>query len=76
VMLKGDTATLYGLFDPIRDDLTKAYLGEAEDSQQGTVELKMAKVKRKLFLRGDLRYVFRKACAIVHLSPRGVFRLL
>ncbi|PBP28156.1 hypothetical protein BUE80_DR000948 [Diplocarpon rosae] len=34
----------------------------------------IAKVKRKMFIRGDIRYAFRKMCAMVGLKPRGVFR--
>lgn len=36
----------------------------------------LAKVKRKRYLRGDVRYVFRKTCGFLHLTPRGVFMRL
>jgi len=69
VELKGNTDTLMALFEPIRDDLKKEF-GE------GKVDLRMANVKRKVFVRGNLRYGFRKSCAFFGLTPRGVFRLL
>jgi hypothetical protein len=33
-------------------------------------------VKRKTFIRGDIRYGFRKTCSFFGLRPRGVFRRL
>jgi hypothetical protein len=39
-------------------------------------DVTIAKVHRKRYLRGDLRYVFRWSCAIVHIRPRGIFRRL
>jgi hypothetical protein len=74
VELKGNTDTLMSLFEPIREDLKKEF-GE-DDEGERRVDLKMANVKRKVFVRGNLRYGFRKSCAFFGLTPRGVFRLL
>ncbi|RKF75668.1 hypothetical protein GcM1_232051 [Golovinomyces cichoracearum] len=38
--------------------------------------VKLANVKRKAFLRGDIRYAFRKTCTLFGLRPRGPFRRL
>jgi len=38
--------------------------------------MKIAKVKRKKYIRGDIRYAFRKTCSIFGVRPRGVFRRL
>jgi hypothetical protein len=38
--------------------------------------MKIAKVKRKKYIRGDIRYVFRKTCSVFGVRPRGVFRRL
>jgi hypothetical protein len=51
----------------------KTYL--ENDYTEGSIpEIQVAKVKRKIFIRGDIRYAFRKTCAFVGLRPRGVFR--
>ena len=74
VALKGDTSTLMSLFEPIREDLRKEF--GIDDDGEGNVDLQMANVKRKVFVRGNLRYGLRKTCAFFGLTPRGVFRLL
>ena len=74
VALKGDTSTLRSLFEPIREDLRNEFGIDEEGG--GVVDLSMANVKRKVFVRGNLRYGFRKGCAFFGLTPRGVFRLL
>lgn len=74
VDLKGDTTTLMSLFEPIREDLKKEF-GVDEEGER-IVDLKMANVKRKIFIRGSLRYGLRKACNKLGLTPRGVLRLL
>jgi hypothetical protein len=74
VELKGDTTTLMGLFSPIRIDLKNEF-GVDEDDDL-LVDLRLANVRRKMFVRGNLRYGFRKSCAFFGVQPRGVFRLL
>jgi hypothetical protein len=72
--LKGDTTNLMSLFEPIREYLEKEY-GVNEEGEC-MVKLTMANVKRNVFLRGTFRYGFRRGCAFLGLTPRGVFRLL
>ncbi|EHK98397.1 hypothetical protein M7I_5772 [Glarea lozoyensis 74030] len=56
------------IFEPM-----KSYL--ENDYTEGDVpEIQVAKVKRKVFLRGDIRYAFRKTCAVMGMRPRGIFR--
>lgn len=57
------------IFKPMREYLENDY------KEQGEVpEIQVAKVKRKTFIRGDIRYAFRKSCAFFGMRPRGVFR--
>ena len=60
------------VFGPMREYLESDYKEEAG----GVPDIAIAKVKRKKFIRGDLRYAFRKTCSFVGLKPRGVFRRL
>ncbi|KAL2066323.1 hypothetical protein VTL71DRAFT_2394 [Oculimacula yallundae] len=60
------------IFTPMKAYLEKDYKEEVG----GVPVLTIAKVKRKKFIRGDLRYAFRKTCSFVGLKPRGVFRRL
>ncbi|KAH7382776.1 hypothetical protein BKA64DRAFT_169116 [Cadophora sp. MPI-SDFR-AT-0126] len=60
------------IFGPMREYLESDYKEEAG----GVPDVAIAKVKRKKFIRGDLRYAFRKTCSFVGLKPRGVFRRL
>lgn len=57
------------IFRPMRESLAND-----ADGREEVPEMVAAKVKRKVFIRGDVRYVFRKCCAFVGLRPRGVFR--
>ncbi|KAI1006888.1 hypothetical protein K3495_g1331 [Podosphaera aphanis] len=38
--------------------------------------VKLANVRRKAFVRGDIRYAFRKTCSFLGMKPRGPFRRL
>ncbi|KAK0113671.1 hypothetical protein ONS95_013919 [Cadophora gregata] len=60
------------IFGPMREYLESDYKEEAG----GIPGISFAKVKRKKFIRGDLRYAFRKTCSFVGIKPRGVFRRL
>ncbi|KAH7370483.1 hypothetical protein BKA65DRAFT_18384 [Rhexocercosporidium sp. MPI-PUGE-AT-0058] len=60
------------IYLPMREYLEADYKDEAG----GIPHVTFAKVKRKKFIRGDLRYAFRKTCSFVGLKPRGVFRRL
>jgi hypothetical protein len=56
------------IFKPMREFL-------ASDYKEGEVpEMLVAKVKRRPFIRGDIRYAFRKCCNFFGMRPRGVFR--
>lgn len=57
------------IFNPMREFLRNDYLESGE-----VPEMVVAKVKRKAFIRGDIRYVFRKGCAYMHVKPRGIFK--
>jgi hypothetical protein len=65
-------AVLDSIFRPMRGYLENEYQEEA----RGVPVMKIAKVKRKAFIRGDIRYAFRKTCSFFGLRPRGVFRRL
>jgi hypothetical protein len=65
-------AILDTIFRPMRGYLENEYQEEA----RGVPVMKIAKVKRKTFIRGDIRYGFRKTCSFFGLRPRGVFRRL
>lgn len=45
-----------------------------DEDQNYVPTVKLANVKRKAFLRGDIRYAFRKTCTFLGLRPRGLFR--
>ncbi|TVY88858.1 hypothetical protein LAWI1_G007633 [Lachnellula willkommii] len=66
-----ESAELDQIFSPIKQFLINDYEGMGE-----VPEMIVAKIKRKKFIRGDVRYLFRKGCAILHIHPRGVFRLI
>lgn len=59
----------FAIYQPMREYLQNDY----EDPAPTIV---VAKVHRKRFIRGDLRYGFRKTCSFFGLRPRGVFRRL
>ena len=65
----GSELVFEGLFRPMREYLEN-------DFKEGAVRMRVAKVKRKAFIRGDVRYAFRKTCSFFGLRPRGVFRRL
>lgn len=63
-----DSEEFDNIFDPMKEFLRN-------DFEKGSVpEIQVAKVKRKAFIRGDIRYVFRKSCAFVGVRPRGIFK--
>jgi hypothetical protein len=66
------SAILDTIFRPMRGYLENEYQAET----RGVPVMKIAKVKRKAFIRGDIRYAFRKTCSFFGLRPRGVFRRL
>jgi hypothetical protein len=66
-------STLFGtIFKPMREYLSNDY----KDEITGVPVMTVAKVKRKAFIRGDIRYAFRKSCSFFGVKPRGVFRRL
>ncbi|KUJ16478.1 uncharacterized protein LY89DRAFT_685437 [Mollisia scopiformis] len=66
-------STIFGtIFKPMREYLNNDY----KDEDGGIPIMTVAKVKRKAFIRGDIRYAFRKTCSFFGLRPRGVFRRL
>ncbi|KAI9052926.1 hypothetical protein LZ554_003198 [Drepanopeziza brunnea f. sp. 'monogermtubi'] len=64
------------IMDVMIDPMQKHLENEFQADKTGVPSMVIAKVKRKPFLRGDLRYAFRKSCAVVGLKPRWVFRRL
>jgi hypothetical protein len=64
-----DTGVFETIFKPMREYLENDY-------QEPMPTIGVAKVKRKTFIRGDIRYGFRKTCSFFGLKPRGVFRRL
>jgi len=73
--LEGETEKLGRLLGPIRGFMVKAFEGRGKE-EGGEVEVGLAKVKRKRYLRGDLRYGFRKTCKYLHIKPPGIFMRL
>jgi hypothetical protein len=49
---------------------------EAKKEEAKVPSLGLAKVERKVYIRGDVRYAFRRGCAVFGLRPRGIFRRL
>lgn len=77
-VLTGNVGCLKRLFEPIarfteEEYKDRKYLGEEDD---GIPIIELANVKRKRFLRGDIRYGFRKTCAVLKLKPPGIFMRL
>jgi hypothetical protein len=64
-----DTGVFETIFKPMREYLENDYM-------EPIPTIGVAKVKRKTFIRGDIRYGFRKTCSFFGLRPRGVFRRL
>lgn len=64
------------IMELILDPMNTFLESEFKADLAGIPQMVIAKVKRKPFIRGDLRYAFRKGCAYVGLKPRGVFRRL
>ncbi|KAH8594404.1 hypothetical protein B0O99DRAFT_595343 [Bisporella sp. PMI_857] len=50
--------------------------GESEGEDEDIPTVEVATVKRKRFLRGDIRYGFRKTCSFLHVRPPGIFMRL
>lgn len=73
-----DTGGIFDtIFKPMKDYLANDYKqADLEDDRQEIPTIGVAKVKRKKFIRGDIRYGFRKTCSFFGLRPRGVFRRL
>jgi 2EXR family len=82
-VLEGNTRCLENLFEPILQ-FTRAQYGAGswasetghvdEDNDGETVlKLELANVRRKRFWRGDVRYGFRKCCALLRIRPPGIF---
>lgn len=73
-------AILETIFRPMRGYLEAEYTeereGETLTQPREVPVMKIAKVKRKKFIRGDIRYGFRKTCSFFHVRPRGIFRRL
>lgn len=65
-------AILETIFRPMRGYLEDEYCEEMRE----VPVMKIAKVKRKAFIRGDIRYAFRKSCSFLGMRPRGIFRRL
>ncbi|KAN0096037.1 hypothetical protein V8E51_014842 [Hyaloscypha variabilis] len=63
-----ETGVFETIFKPMREYLEHDYAVAPK--------IGVAKVKRKPFIRGDIRYGFRKTCSFFGLRPRGVFRRL
>lgn len=70
------------IFDTILKPMKEYLENDYKDNENGKEKLgavpvmTVAQVKRKAYIRGDLRYAFRKTCSFVGLRPRGVFRRL
>jgi len=47
-----------------------------EEDEESLPNVHVARVKRKRFLRGDLRYGFRKTCSFLHIRPPAIFMRL
>jgi hypothetical protein len=63
-----ETGIFETIFKPMREYLEHDYTE--------TPKIGVATVKRNTFIRGDIRYGFRKTCSFFGLRPRGVFRRL
>jgi len=74
-VLKGHTGCLERLFDPIVQFMNLEYADKAGE-EYGIPKVILADVKRKRFLRGDIRYGFRKTCSFLHVRPPGIFMRL
>jgi hypothetical protein len=73
-ILLGNTGCLQRLFAPIVAFASLEYGDRKEEG--GIPVLELANVKRKRFLRGDIRYGFRKTCALLKVRPPGIFMRL
>ena len=51
-------------------------VGDIEEVGDNGLRLDLANVKRKRFLRGDVRYGFRKFCALLRIRPSGILMRL
>lgn len=67
-----ESDNFHAIMQPMREYLSNDY----KDGAGGIPIMTVAKVKRKTFIRGDIRYAFRKTCSFFGLRPRGVFRRL
>lgn len=81
----GSTGDLIDLREPIWTDKLNTFLKpmqqyldqDFKDNGQSQVPtVNIANVKRKAFLRGDIRYALRKTCTFFGMRPRGPFRRL
>jgi len=89
-VLQGNTKCLENLFEPILQFTRDQYGagrwasevgdeerdGEGEGEGDNGLRLELANVKRKRFWRGDVRYGFRKCCALLRIRPPGIFMRL
>jgi hypothetical protein len=73
-VLQGNTGCLQRLFAPIYNFASLEYGDRKEEG--GIPVMELANVKRKRFLRGDIRYGFRKTCALLKIRPPGIFMRL
>lgn len=71
-ILETNTTIVDTIFKPMKEFLDSDY----KEEKQGIPEIHLAWVKRRRFLRGDVRYAFRKSCSFFGLRPRGAFRRL
>lgn len=69
------TPNLDAMFSPIVQFTRQEYSRKARESEEdgeGEVpDVVLAFVKRKRYLRGDIRYGFRKTCGFLHIKPPG-----
>jgi len=76
------TEYLSRLFEPMVQFTILEY-GNKKDGGEGreavprpVPKVELARVERKRFLRGDIRYGFRKSCHFLHIRPSGIFMRL
>lgn len=80
-----DTASLEGN-EEVGESSNAGAVSEAEkvderdvvplDKEAGIPNISVARVRRKRYVRGDLRYALRWSCSLVRVRPRGIFRRL
>jgi hypothetical protein len=88
-IMEGCLAPLRGFLKSDYAVVQEAKAGDAEEDrdsgeesdedgmgENGVPSISVAKVMRKRFVRGDLRYAFRWSCSLIGVRPRGIFRRL